>query len=213
MSQKSKKNEERENTLDKSSLMHTVRECSLFYELGMHHSDRELVLAFQAGKYHCFETLYERALPKVYRYLLFKTNGNKTLAQDLCSETFLAGFEGLGSFQADENCNFWAWILRIAHHKFVDHIRARQEEQLSLNEELIVTGEDQLLQSLDLSMQAWVFLDFLETLGEEKKDIVVMRIWEDLSYQEIAQVLGKSEEACRQLFSRTMKALCDHFKS
>lgn len=86
--------------------MHTVRECSLFYELGMHHSDRELVLAFQAGKYHCFETLYERALPKVYRYLLFKTNGNKTLAQDLCSETFLAGFEGLGSFQADENCNF-----------------------------------------------------------------------------------------------------------
>ena len=197
MSQKSKKNEERENTLDKSSPMHTVRECSLFYELGMHHSDRELVLAFQAGKYHCFETLYERALPKVYRYLLFKTNG----------------FEGLGSFQADENCNFWAWILRIAHHKFVDHIRARQEEQLSLNEELIVTGEDQLLQSLDLSMQAWVFLDFLETLGEEKKDIVVMRIWEDLSYQEIAQVLGKSEEACRQLFSRTMKALCDHFKS
>ena len=136
MSQKSKKNEERENTLDKSSPMHTVRECSLFYELGMHHSDRELVLAFQAGKYHCFETLYERALPKVYRYLL-----------------------------------------------------------------------------LDLSMQAWVFLDFLETLGEEKKDIVVMRIWEDLSYQEIAQVLGKSEEACRQLFSRTMKALCNHFKS
>ena len=101
-----KKNEERENTLDKSSPMHTVRECSLFYELGMHHSDRELVLAFQAGKYHCFETLYEHALPKVYRYLLFKTNGNKTLAQDLCSETFLAGFEGLGSFQADENCNF-----------------------------------------------------------------------------------------------------------
>ena len=90
MSQKSKKNEERENTLDKSSPMHTVRECSFF----------------QAGKYHCFETLYERALPKVYRYLLFKTNGNKTLAQDLCSETFLAGFEGLGSFQADENCNF-----------------------------------------------------------------------------------------------------------
>jgi len=44
--------------------------------------------------------------------------------------------------------------LRIAHHKFVDHIKARQEEQLSLNEELIVTGEDQLLQSLDLSMQA-----------------------------------------------------------
>ena len=138
----------------------------------MHHVYLELFLAFQAGKYHCFETLYERALPKVYRYLLFKTNGNKTLAQDLCSETFLAGFEGLGSFQADENCNFWAWILRIAHHKFVDHIRARQEEQLSLNEELIVTGEDQLLQSLDLSMQAWVFLDFLETLGEEKKDIV-----------------------------------------
>ena len=49
MSQKSKKNEERENTLDKSSPMHTVRECSLFYELGMHHSDRELVLAFKLG--------------------------------------------------------------------------------------------------------------------------------------------------------------------
>lgn len=72
----------------------------------MHLSDYELILSFQQGDYSAFETLYERYLNKVYRYLFFKTNGNKNLAQDLCSETFLAGFESLGHFQADEKANF-----------------------------------------------------------------------------------------------------------
>lgn len=69
-------------------------------------SDYELILSFQQGNYSAFETLYERTIPKVYRYLFFKTNGNKILAQDLCSEAFLAGFEALDRFEVDEKANF-----------------------------------------------------------------------------------------------------------
>lgn len=178
----------------------------------MHLSDYELILSFQQGDYSAFETLYERYLNKVYRYLFFKTNGNKNLAQDLCSETFLAGFESLGHFQADEKANFWAWMLSIAHHKFVDYVRVNHQQELSLDEGLIASDDHQILELLNIKSEAQSILDFLSTLGKEKKDIILMRIWENMNYTEISTLLGKSEEACRQLFSRTMKNLIEHFK-
>lgn len=72
----------------------------------MHSTDSELILGFQQGKYRNFELLYEKNFQKVYRYLIFKTNGDKDLAQDICSEAFLAGFEALGSIKVDEKTNF-----------------------------------------------------------------------------------------------------------
>lgn len=176
----------------------------------MYRSDHELILAFQQGKYNAFETLYERAFPKVYRYLLFKCNGNKNLAQDLCSEAFLAAFESLSHFEVDEKSNFSAWMLRIAHHKRVDNIRKTKDE-LPLQEELVPDTTEPLLEQLEIKAQTQEILSFLDTLGEEKKDIILLRLREELSYEEIAPLLGKSEDACRQLFSRTMKTLCEHF--
>lgn len=184
---------------------------SLSLHMGMHHTDSELILGFQQGKYSNFELLYEQNLQKVYRYLIFKTNGNKTLAQDLCSEAFLAGFEALERFQVDEHANFWARMISIAHHKRVDYLRAHHEEELSLDEELVPAKKSQILDLLELEAKTKEILVFLEGLGTEKRDIITLRLRDELNYNEIAPLLGKSEEACRQLFSRTMKTLCDHF--
>lgn len=103
-------------------------------------------------------------------------------------------------------------MLSIAHHKFVDYVRANHQQELSLDEGLIASDDHQILELLNLKSEAQSILDFLSTLGEEKKDIILMRIWENMSYTEISALLDKSEEACRQLFSRTMKSLIEHFR-
>lgn len=103
-------------------------------------------------------------------------------------------------------------MLSIAHHKFVDYVRANQQQELSLDEGLIADDDHQILELLNIKSEAQRILDFLSTLGKEKKDIILMRIWENMNYTEISALLGKSEEACRQLFSRTMKSLVEHFK-
>lgn len=177
----------------------------------MYSTDSELILGFQQGKYTNFEFLYEQNFQKVYRYLIFKTNGNKNLAQDLCSEAFLAGFEALGSIKVDERTNFWARMISIAHHKRVDYLRANHEAELSLDENLLPAKENQILEILEIDAKAKEIFTFLDTLGSEKREIITLRLRDELSYNEIASLLGKSEEACRQLFSRTMKTLCEHF--
>jgi DNA-directed RNA polymerase specialized sigma24 family protein len=50
-------------------------------------------------------------------------------------------------------------------------------------------------------------------LGSEKKDIFLLRIWEELSYDEIAEIVWKSSESCRQDFSRTMKKVEEKFRA
>lgn len=103
-------------------------------------------------------------------------------------------------------------MLSIAHHKFVDYVRVNHQQELSLDEGLIASDDHQILELLNIKSEAQSILDFLSTLGKEKKDIILMRIWENMNYTEISTLLGKSEEACRQLFSRTMKNLIEHFK-
>lgn len=177
----------------------------------MNRIERELILSFQQGKYTSFEVLYKENFLKIYRYLFYKTNWNKELTQDLCSETFLSAFEGLDRFQINEKSNFSWWILSIAHHKLVDYLREKERDLLALNENIVSSNEDTLLNHLELQEETKKILSFLEELGKEKKEIIIMRIREELSYEEIAPLLWKSEEACRQLFSRTMRALYEHF--
>jgi RNA polymerase sigma factor (sigma-70 family) len=55
-------------------------------------------------------------------------------------------------------------------------------------------------------------IQFLEQLGSEKKDIFLLRVWEEMDYKEIADIMGKSVESCRQEFSRTMKKVEERFK-
>jgi RNA polymerase sigma-70 factor (ECF subfamily) len=56
-------------------------------------------------------------------------------------------------------------------------------------------------------------IHYLEMLGGDKKDIFLLRIWDEMSYEEIAEIVGKSVENCRQEFSRTLKKVAEKFKN
>ncbi len=47
-------------------------------------------------------------------------------------------------------------------------------------------------------------LTYLDTLPKEQKSIIIMRVWDDLSYKEIAEITGKSVDACKKMVSRIM---------
>lgn len=47
-------------------------------------------------------------------------------------------------------------------------------------------------------------LTYLDTLPKEQKNIIIMRVWDDLSYKEIAEITGKSVDACKKMVSRIM---------
>ncbi|MGB2111176.1 MAG: RNA polymerase sigma factor [Patescibacteria group bacterium] len=54
-------------------------------------------------------------------------------------------------------------------------------------------------------------MDFLNTLKPEQKEIIILRIWEDLSYKEISEITGKSEDNCKKIVSRNLKNIAANF--
>ncbi len=53
-------------------------------------------------------------------------------------------------------------------------------------------------------------LGYLDTIPEEQKNILIMRIWDDLSYKEIAEITGKKVDACKKIVSRIMAQIASN---
>src|SRR5690606_24044658 len=98
------------------------------------------------------------------------------------------------------------WLYAIAANTITDHYRTRTEERSIEDVWDLDTGEDV---QVDVSNKLLVesVQQYMHTLTAQQRDILILRLWEELSYQEIAAMLGKSEASCKMLFSRTLKQL------
>src|SRR5437763_574520 len=77
-----------------------------------------------------FRSLYDRALPEVYGYLLYRC-GDVSLAEDLTSEVFLAAARSVR--QGEMGDPTVAWLIAVARNKLIDHWRRKAREERGLN--------------------------------------------------------------------------------
>lgn len=143
--------------------------------------------------------------------MMVKSGGNVPLSQDVTSETFLKAFERIAQFSCTETGSFSAWLYKIAYTTFIDMIKVKSPD-MSLDERYEVSEPLDMIDMYQKKQQTKEIIQFLEQLGGEKKDIFLLRIWEEMDYKEIAEIIGKSVENCRQEFSRTMKKVEERFK-
>ena len=159
--------------------------------------------------------LYRRFLPLVYRYALAQV-GNTAQAEDVTSETFYAMVDGIASTRAQEESSFTAWLLGIARHKIAGHrrtLRAHPEIPLTLAEEAqpFTIAEEADPQTVVTAREHWV--EIVEALGfltEEQRVVVVYRCVLGYSTTEVAEMLGKPENAVRGLQFRALASLSRH---
>ena len=177
----------------------------------MKKDDCSLVQEIQQGEYASFEDLYRKYFQKIYAFIMIKSGGNVALSQDVTSETFLKAFEHIEDFVCREAGSFSAWLYRIAYTTFIDMIKQKASE-VSLHEGNEVGEQVDFVDIYQKKSQTQEIVAYLEQLGTEKKDIFLLRIWEGMAYEEIAEIVGKSVESCRQDFSRTMKKVEEKFK-
>ena len=142
---------------------------------------------------------------------MIKSGGNVALSQDVTSETFLKAFEHIGGFVCEKAGSFSAWLYRIAYTTFIDMVKQKTSET-SLHEGNEVVEQVDIVDIYQKKNQTQEIVTYLEQLGTEKKDIFLLRIWEGMNYEEIAEIVGKSVESCRQDFSRTLKKVSEKFK-
>ncbi len=151
-----------------------------------------------------FTPLYEHYVPKIYRYLRFKTN-NDSLAEDLTAQTFCEALENIGKFRW-QGTSFGAWLYRIAHNLLVDHVRAHNRRE-PLNENEDYDANQDIESEVNEQWSLEKVYEALRTLPEIAQQVVSLRVMEDLSHREIAVIVGKTETNVKVIYSRAIAQL------
>lgn len=150
-----------------------------------------------------FGRLYDRYVQPIYRYIYSRV-GRAHEAEDITSQTFVAAYEALGRYR--ERGQFSAWLFRIARSKINDHFRrSRREVGLEAAGE-ILEREDALgvlIRAEELSR----IRSLISHLNEEEQELIRLRYVADLSFREIADLLGRREEAVKKFVYRLLARL------
>lgn len=159
-----------------------------------------------------FSQIYDDCIDKIYRFIFFKVNSQE-IAQDLCSETFLRGWQ---SFKNNKKKieNPQAFLYQIARNLVVDHYRDKGRTQTVSADcvPIIDPGEDLEEQAL-LRSDLDTIKSALTGLKDEYQEVVIWHYIDDLSIPEISKMLNKSEGAVRVTLHRALKSLRNKVES
>ncbi|MFA6039193.1 MAG: sigma-70 family RNA polymerase sigma factor [Candidatus Peribacteraceae bacterium] len=163
-----------------------------------------LIHTCQQGDLEAFAPLYDAYVTPIYRYVHFRTF-DKQLAEDVTSQSFLKAMEGIRTFNAHKG-NFGAWLYRIARNTLTDHFRAHKPTDV-IDETFDVPADDDTAKEASIDVSLAHVRKELDKLDPLKRDIILMRLWDGLSYREIAEITGKTENNCKVIFCRTLESL------
>jgi len=167
--------------------------------------DIDLILKIQSGDSGSFAELYDRYFDKIYRFIYYKTSHREN-AEDLTSQTFAKALEKINSFKINDAGTFSAWLYRIARNNIIDYYRTNHDHQ-DIEQTFGLYQENDMENKLNNQQELEKIQDKLDLLKPEQKEIIVMRVWNELSYKEISQIVGKSEASCKMTFSRAIRQL------
>ena len=151
-----------------------------------------------------FTILYDQYVDKIYRFIYYKTHHKET-AEDLTSVAFVKALNSFSSFDQNKG-GFSAWIYKIARNTVIDFYRSKKT-LINIDDVWDLSDNQDIEREVDASLKLAEVKKYLKNLSSEQRDVIILRVWEGLSYKEIAAVLGKSENSCKMMFFRTIKKL------
>jgi len=168
--------------------------------MGPEEDDRLRVEAAQRDP-ACFDELYERNFHRVYAYVIRRV-GDRNQAEDLTSEVFREALAGISKFEW-RGVPFIAWLLRIASRAIADHWERSGRESGNPVDTLSQTDRPA---PEEIERSAMLF-QMVDRLPETQFRVIHMRFVEQKSIREIADELGRSEGAVKQLQLRAIENL------
>jgi RNA polymerase sigma factor (sigma-70 family) len=154
-------------------------------------SDQELIIQFQTGQEAALGVLVNRYKYQLFSYLYKKTK-DRDLANDLFQDTFIRVINTLkkGTYKNEEK--FLPWVTRIAHNLMIDYFRKSSLMPMTHGNDDFdvfrsVRKEDSIEQHLMKSQTYAELLKLVALLPKDQKQVLVMRIYGEKSFKEIAQ--------------------------
>lgn len=150
-----------------------------------------------------FGKLYDRYVQTIYRYVLSRV-GNSHEAEDIVSQTFMSAYQSLGKYR--ERGQFSAWLFRIAQNKMNDHFRQSRRE-VGLEAVGEVLEREDALGTLIRAEELSRIRSIISHLDKEEQELIRLRYVADLSFVEIAEMLGRREDAVKKSVYRLLARL------
>ncbi len=168
-------------------------------------NEKELISKSKEGDNQAFGALYDHYVRRIYNYIFYKTF-QKEVAEDLTSQTFYKALKNIQS--VDTGRPFGGWLYTIAGNSVIDHYR-RDRHHSNVDDIWDLTDDTDILKDTETGLQYKRIKPYLDKLATLERDIILMRVWQEMSYKEIAEVIGKSEASCKMTYSRAIKKLRD----
>src|SRR5499427_4864169 len=168
--------------------MERTATVSMPMTLGNSDADAELVERYLAGDMTAFDELMIRYERHIYR-VCYRFVENREDAMDLAQEVFIKAFEHLGTFRRESSLK--TWLYRIAMNHCINHVKKHSQEFVEVNE---YTGSIRasVQSELEKREKREPFRRLVKQLPPKQKAILELRINEQLSYEEIAKISGRS---------------------
>ena len=151
------------------------------------------------------EKIYEEYSKIVYKYLFCLTN-NKDISEELTQETFYKAILKIDTFKG--KCKMSVWLCQIARNLWYNTYKKQKKIKIVEASELevipdIISTEEQIIENEEKRD----FYQKLSKLDKNIRDVIYLRIHGNLSFKEIAEILGKTEGAVRVMFYRGKQQL------
>lgn len=164
--------------------------------------DRKYIDRFQSGDFQAFGVLYEKYIDSIFAFVYRKTS-DREIAEDITSQVWIKTLKSLEYFGEKENAGFKSWIYRIANNTVIDYYRTKKENiDIDTIAEIGISWD--FAKEIDDKDKLTKVVEYMDLLKPIEREIVTLRIWDDVSYSEIAKICDKKEDNCKKIFSRAL---------
>lgn len=142
------------------------------------------------------EEIYKEYSKQVYKYLFCLTH-NDTLSEDLTQETFYIAVKNINRYRGE--CKLYVWLCQIAKNLWYKELqKTRKVSTINLDEVQLVSYENlenNCMDKIDL-------INKIRKLDKRTQEIIYLKITGELTFKEIGEILGISENLARVAFYR-----------
>jgi RNA polymerase sigma-70 factor (ECF subfamily) len=170
-------------------------------------SEKELLVELQRGSQRAFAEVYQEFSEGVFAYCV-KILADRQLAQDVVQETFIKVQQSAHTIE--NNQSFKSWIFRIARNEALMQLRKKRTN--GKLEDGSVWDEETPYQQVVAVERAEMVNRMLDNLKHEYREVLVLLVYEGMSYAEIAHVTGATESSVKSRIFRARRAMVERLK-
>ena len=171
-------------------------------------TDFELLKLIKEDK-RIFDVIYRRYINAIYKYCYNRLNFDKEVTEDLVSEVFLKALEAIDRVKLERDQTLLPWLYTIARNTVFTYTKKNKRfHKFSLDDDIKIEGAvdpiADIEKNIDRTQQIVEVRQIIDQFDRRDQDIIFLKIEEELTFKEIAEILNLKESTVKMRFYRAL---------